>query len=214
MALSGDGSRFRCRTPWGDTDVRIGLLGRHNVSNALAAIAAAGVFGVDVRAAAATLGRMACVPGRLEEIPTRRGFQVFVDYAHTDDALRHVLSTLRELARGRVIVVFGCGGDRDTRKRPLMGAVAAELADLAILTSDNPRSEDPATIIAAIERGFGDRSRYEIVENRAEAISRALRLARSGDIVLVAGKGHENFQELANKVVPFDDRAKIRECLG
>jgi UDP-N-acetylmuramoyl-L-alanyl-D-glutamate--2,6-diaminopimelate ligase len=214
ISLAADGSRFTARTPWGDAHVRLRLLGRYNISNALAAVAACGVLGVDPGRVAASLGGMACVPGRLEEVPTGLGYQVFVDYAHTDDALGHVLATLRELTPARLLVVFGCGGNRDAAKRPLMGEVAARLADYSVVTSDNPRKEDPAAIISQVCGGFPAGGRYEACEDRRAAILKVLAMARKGDVVLVAGKGHETFQEFAGKTVTFDDRQVVRECLA
>ena len=139
---------------------------------------------------------------------------VFVDYAHTDDALSNVLQTLREITRGQVIVVFGCGGDRDPGKRPVMGQAAARGADRLVITSDNPRSEDPDTIIADIVKGLPADADFRICQDRREAIALALRLASPEDSVLIAGKGHETYQELAHTVVPFDDRATVRTLLG
>ncbi len=144
------------------------------------------------------------MPGRLERVPVKRSFQVFVDYAHTDDALRNVLRTLRNLKPERLITVFGCGGDRDRAKRPLMAAAAEEFSDWTILTSDNPRTEDPERILADVAKGFRAQ-RHEQVLDRAEAIQKAITLAGPGDIVLIAGKGHETYQEFADRKVPFDD---------
>ena len=213
LVLRGDGSTFRAVTPWGEAPVTLRLRGRYNVINALAALAACGALGVGLDRMAEALAGMIAVPGRLEEIPARRGFQVFVDYAHTADALEKVLTTLREITRGRLIVVFGCGGNRDAGKREPMGRVVASLADYAIITSDNPRREPPLAIMEQIRRGFGSAAACELIEDRAAAIRRALQLAVSGDVVLVAGKGHETFQELATTMVPFDDRAAVRKEL-
>lgn len=207
------GSEFRVMSPWGESCVRLHLMGRFNVMNALGVYATARALGIDESRVVEALGARRSVPGRLEEVPTRRGWRVFVDYAHTDDALRNVLETLRELGPARLLVVFGCGGDRDKDKRPLMGAVASRLADHAILTSDNPRRETPRAIIARIEEGFGGRRNYDVVEDRTQAIETALRMARDGDIVLIAGKGHETTQEFANTIVPFDDRQVARGIL-
>jgi UDP-N-acetylmuramoyl-L-alanyl-D-glutamate--2,6-diaminopimelate ligase len=135
---------------------------------------------------------------------------VYVDYAHTDDALRNVLAALREVTAGRLIAVFGCGGDRDRTKRPLMGRAAAELADHVVVTSDNPRSEDPLAIIREIVAGLPADASWEAVPDRRLAIRAALRASRAGDVVVIAGKGHENYQEFANRVVPFDDREQVR----
>lgn len=208
------GSRFAAATPWGRVEVRLPLLGRFNVANALGALAACGARGVPPAVAAEALSRFHAAPGRLERIPNRRGFDVYVDYAHTDDALANVLTTLRETARRRLIVVFGCGGDRDRSKRPLMGEVAGRLADYVILTHDNPRTEDPMAILREIESGLPPGARHETVPDRETAIGRALEVARPGDVVLIAGKGHENYQEFARSVVPFDDREVARRLLG
>jgi UDP-N-acetylmuramoyl-L-alanyl-D-glutamate--2,6-diaminopimelate ligase len=159
-----------------------------------------------------SLGKTSQVPGRLEAVPAKRQFQVFVDYAHTPDALLNVLKTLRELDPERLIVVFGCGGDRDKQKRPLMAEAVDRHADFAIITSDNPRKEDPDAIIAEVEKGFRS-DHYEKVTDRAEAIRRAVAMAKPRDIVLVAGKGHENYQEFADHTVPFDDIQAARRAL-
>ncbi len=192
--------------------VRIPLIGRFNVANSMAALAAASSIGVSLREAILSLGRSPQVPGRLEAVPAKRKFQVFVDYAHTDDALLNVLKTLRELSPKRLIVVFGCGGDRDKQKRPLMGRVADQNADYSIITSDNPRKEDPDAIIADAENGFRS-DRYEKVPDRSRAIARAIELAQPRDIVLIAGKGHETYQEFADHTVPFDDIQVARQAL-
>ena len=192
--------------------VRVPLIGRFNVLNSVAALAAANALGVDLREAVLSLGKSSQVPGRLELVPAKRQFQVFVDYAHTPDALRNVLKTLRELGPNRLIVVFGCGGDRDRKKRPLMGEIANRHADYAILTSDNPRKEDPNSIITEIEKGFRS-THYEKLVDRAEAIGRAIALVQPRDIVLIAGKGHENYQEFADHTVPFDDIQVARRAI-
>ncbi len=192
--------------------VRVPLIGRFNVLNSVAALAAANALGVDLREAVLSLGKSSQVPGRLELVPAKRQFQVFVDYAHTPDALRNVLKTLRELGPNRLIVVFGCGGDRDRKKRPLMGEIADRHADYAILTSDNPRKEDPNSIITEIEKGFRS-THYEKLVDRAEAIGRAIALVQPRDIVLIAGKGHENYQEFADHTVPFDDIQVARRAI-
>jgi UDP-N-acetylmuramoyl-L-alanyl-D-glutamate--2,6-diaminopimelate ligase len=192
--------------------VRIPLIGRFNVANSLAALAAANALGMSVREAVLNLAKSPQVPGRLEMVPAKRQFQVFVDYAHTPDALLNVLKTLRELEPGRLIVVFGCGGDRDREKRPLMAQVVDLSADYAIVTSDNPRREDPAAIISQIEKGFRS-NRYEKIVDRAQAIGRAIEMARPRDVILIAGKGHETYQELADRTVPFDDTQVARRAL-
>jgi len=192
--------------------VRVPLIGRFNVANSLGALAAANALGLSLREAILSLGKSPQVPGRLEAVPAKRQFQVFVDYAHTPDALLNVLKTLRELEPARLIVVFGCGGDRDRQKRPLMAEAVDRNADLAIITSDNPRKEDPNAIIAEVEKGFRS-DHYKKIPDRAEAIKRAIELAQPRDIVLIAGKGHENYQEFADHTVPFDDMQVARRAL-
>jgi UDP-N-acetylmuramoyl-L-alanyl-D-glutamate--2,6-diaminopimelate ligase len=192
--------------------VRVPLIGRFNVANSMAALAAVSSMGISLRDAVLSLGRSPQVPGRLEAVPAKRQFQIFVDYAHTPDALLNVLKTARELSPRKLIVVFGCGGDRDKQKRPLMGRVADENADFSIITSDNPRKEDPDAIIAEAEKGFRS-DRYEKIADRAKAIARAIELAQPRDIVLIAGKGHEAYQEFADHTVPFDDIQVARWAL-
>ena len=192
--------------------VRLPLIGRFNVANSMAALAAANALGLKLREAVLSLGKSPQVPGRLEMVPAKRQFQVFVDYAHTPDALLNVLKTLRELGPRRLVVVFGCGGDRDRQKRPLMGKVVDRHADHAIITSDNPRKEDPAAIITEVEKGFRS-NHYEKIVDRTKAIARAIELAQSRDIVLIAGKGHETYQEFADHTVPFDDIQVARRAI-
>ena len=197
FALEARGKSYLVRTP---------LIGLFNVYNVLAALAASMTCGVELRRAIDAIADAPQVPGRLERVPSRRNFQIFVDYAHTDDALRNVLQTLREANPARLITVFGCGGDRDRSKRPLMAYAGESLADLAILTSDNPRSENPEDILKEMEKGLSHRNHEKIVD-REQAIRRAIDLAGPGDIVLIAGKGHEKTQEFADRKVPFDDVA-------
>src|SRR5437660_5212013 len=192
--------------------IRVPLIGRFNVANSLAALAAANALGVGLREAVISLAKSPQVPGRLEMVPAKRQFQVFVDYAHTPDALLNVLKTLRELGPRRLIVVFGCGGNRDREKRPLMGQVVDQNADYAVITSDNPRKEDPDKIIAEIEKGFRG-NHFEKITDRASAISRAIEIAQPRDIVLIAGKGHENYQEFSDHTVPFEDIQVARRAL-
>lgn len=185
--------------------VRLRLAGEHNLSNALAAFAAGRALGWEPAEIVAGLESLARVPGRLEPVPNDAGRQVFVDYAHTPDALVRVLKTARRMGTGRVICVFGCGGDRDRAKRPLMGQAAAELADLVVVTSDNPRTEDPQAIINDIVKGMGTGER--IVEpDRREAIRRAIASAGQTDVVVICGKGHEDYQIIGDKRLRFDDR--------
>ncbi len=209
IQMTAEGSQFRLVTPWGEREARIRLPGAFNIHNALAAAAACGVLGVSVETIVQALGSLNAVPGRLEPVPAPLTFKVFVDYAHTPDALDKVLETLRPITRGRLIVVFGCGGNRDRGKRPLMGAVAARAADHVILTSDNPRGEDPEAILREIEAGIPAGASFEKEVHRERAIFNALRRAAPGDVVLVAGKGHETYQEFADTVVPFDDREVV-----
>jgi UDP-N-acetylmuramoyl-L-alanyl-D-glutamate--2,6-diaminopimelate ligase len=206
------GSRFRVRSPVGELDVRSPLPGRFNVSNVLGALAAAVALGVDPDVAVAALADAGRVPGRFEPVDEGQEFAVLVDYAHTPDSLENVLGAARELTDRRVVCVFGCGGDRDQGKRPIMGAIARRLADAVVVTSDNPRSEDPEAIIAQVLAGAGDG--VEAIVDRREAIERAIALAGPGDVVVIAGKGHEQGQELAGgRTVPFDDVTVAREAL-
>jgi murE/murF fusion protein len=213
VRVSADGTYFVVRTPRGSRPIHLPLVGHYNVSNALAAIGAGLALELDLGLIEHALANMHPVRGRLESVPVRSGFHVFVDYAHTEDALRNVLKTVHDLTKGRLITVFGCGGDRDKGKRAPMGRAAAELADFAILTSDNPRTEDPREILRQVEAGFPAKAkdRYLVIEDRREAIERALDMAQPGDTVLIAGKGHETYQEFANTVVPFNDRQVVEE---
>jgi UDP-N-acetylmuramoyl-L-alanyl-D-glutamate--2,6-diaminopimelate ligase len=218
QSVGWDGIRLDLRTPWGDLSVASPLVGEHNVSNILGCVTAARQLGVPAEAAAAGVRGLARVPGRFEKVEAGQPFGVVVDYAHTPDALERVLRTARAGAAGRVLVVFGCGGDRDAGKRPLMGEAAARLADLAILTSDNPRGEDPERIIDAIEAGARKACRppraYARMGDRRAAIGEALRRAAPGDLVLIAGKGHEATQVIGNTVLPFDDVQVARDLLA
>lgn len=211
-----EGSTFTAHGPAGAVAVATHLPGRYNVANALLALAMAVAAGVDAAVAARGIAALAGVPGRMERVEAGQPFTVLVDYAHTPDSVENVLRAARELAAGRVIVVLGCGGDRDAAKRPLMGRAAASLADLAVLTSDNPRSEDPAAILAAMAAGTAGSppGRVRVVVDRREAIAEAIGSARPGDVVVIAGKGHELGQELADRTVPFDDRAVAREAIA
>jgi UDP-N-acetylmuramoyl-L-alanyl-D-glutamate--2,6-diaminopimelate ligase len=194
--------------------VSTGLIGMHNVSNALAAIAAAMALGIPVQAIIDGMAGSGSVPGRLEPVEAGQPFSVFVDFAHTEDALNNVLGLLRAVAERRIVTVFGCGGDRDRKKRPLMGRSACSLSDRVIITSDNPRSEDPEDIIGDIEAGIeGVYSNYDVVVDRRLAIARAIDIASEGDIVLLAGKGHETCQIIKDVAQPFDDRLVARGLL-
>jgi UDP-N-acetylmuramyl-tripeptide synthetase len=171
-------------------------------------------MGYDLEHIKAGIENLACVPGRLEPVEAGQDYAVLVDYAHTDDALRNVLNCLRPLVRGRLFVVFGCGGDRDRGKRPKMGRVASEMADKVFLTSDNPRSESPTSILSEIASGVRQGADYTIEPDRRGAIKLALQCATKDDVVLIAGKGHETYQIFRDKTVGFDDRAVAREILG
>ncbi|MFA5362212.1 MAG: UDP-N-acetylmuramoyl-L-alanyl-D-glutamate--2,6-diaminopimelate ligase [Candidatus Omnitrophota bacterium] len=199
----------------GGTEIvlKTALIGKYNVYNILAAAAWAQDAGFKPEEIRSVIGNFTCVPGRLEKINSRRGFGVYVDYAHTEDALKNVITSLRQISRKRIIVVFGCGGDRDRSKRSLMGHTVSTLADYAIITNDNPRSEEPLDIIKDIMKGIKGKN-YQVITERSEAISKALSLARKGDIVLIAGKGHETSQIIQDKVVHYDDREVVRKCLS
>jgi UDP-N-acetylmuramoyl-L-alanyl-D-glutamate--2,6-diaminopimelate ligase len=214
VELSASGTLARIVTPAGRGELRLPLVGRHNLSNALCAVGIALGLGRSLEPTLAGLAAVPPVPGRLEPVPNERGIAVFVDYAHTPDALEHVLACLRELAPRELITVFGCGGDRDQGKRGPMGRAAWEGSDLSVVTSDNPRSEDPETIIAQILEGIpAGAPKLEVEVDRAAAIRLALGRAREGDIVLIAGKGHETYQELAGGTIDFDDRLVARAVL-
>ena len=206
LELGPRGARFRA----GGIELETRLRGRFNVENVLGAVAAARLLEIDDDAIAYGVRELRGVPGRFEAVDEGQPFAVLVDYAHTPDSLENVLRTARDLAQNRVICVFGCGGDRDRGKRPLMGRIASELADVAIVTSDNPRSEEPEAIIAEILAGAGD---AEVEPGRREAIARAIGEAAEGDVVVIAGKGHEQGQQFADRTIPFDDREVAREAL-
>ena len=209
VTLDASGSRFELVTPTGDASVRLPLLGRFNVSNALGVAACAWGLGVDLETIADRLSQAPQVPGRMERIATQP-CAVLRDYAHTPDALERALETLRPLTPGCLIVVFGAGGDRDRGKRAPMGEAAARLADIAIATSDNPRTENPESILDEVEAGMRAKPHHREVDRR-EAIALALKLARPGDTILLAGKGHETYQVIGTEKQPFDERRVVRE---
>jgi UDP-N-acetylmuramoyl-L-alanyl-D-glutamate--2,6-diaminopimelate ligase len=220
LSYSLSGLHFEVRTPQGPVKVQSRLVGRPNVYNILAAVGTTAALGVPVEAIERGLAALPGVPGRFELASAPADdITVVVDYAHTDDALRNLLETARSMATHRVITVFGAGGDRDRTKRPLMGMVAARLSDVVVLTSDNPRSEDPSRIIDEVKRGADAETRQRnaellTVEDRREAIARAVQLAAPGDVVLIAGKGHEKYQDIGGRTQPFDDVAVAREALA
>jgi UDP-N-acetylmuramoyl-L-alanyl-D-glutamate--2,6-diaminopimelate ligase len=214
LAHTHDGLEGTILTPEGKVQLRSSLVGRANLANILAATAASVAYGVPLEAVEQGLRNLEAVPGRFERINEGQPFLVIVDYAHTDDALRNVLSTARELTRNRLIVVFGCGGERDRVKRPMMGEAASSLSDLAVLTSDNPRGEDPLLIMSDALVGLQKTGKPYLAEvDRKDAIRKALNEAREGDVVVLAGKGHETYQVLKDRTVPFDDREVAREIL-
>ncbi|MEW5761637.1 MAG: UDP-N-acetylmuramoyl-L-alanyl-D-glutamate--2,6-diaminopimelate ligase [Bacillota bacterium] len=215
VSVRADGVAFGVESAWGNFPVRLRLTGMFNVYNALAAVACSLAQGFSPEEVAAGLAGLQGVPGRFERIDRGQDFTVIVDYAHTPDGLINVLQAARAIAAARLIVVFGCGGDRDRKKRPLMGEAAVRYADLAIITSDNPRTEDPLAIIDDIEAGARGvpGGRYLVEPDRRRAIRAALQIARCGDVVLVAGKGHEDYQIIGEKRLPFDDRLVVAELL-
>ncbi len=221
LSFSLEGLSFEVRTPRGTLNVRSTLVGRPNVYNILAAVSTAVALDLPLAAIEQGIASLPGVPGRFEVVSTSADeVTVIVDYAHTDDALRNLLETARPLAKGRLITVFGCGGDRDRTKRPLMGAVAGRLSDLIVITSDNPRGEDPVRIIDEVLRGITHDTRRDSSQriltmvDRGAAIQKAIDLARPGDLVLIAGKGHEKYQVIGARTLPFDDVAVARESLG
>jgi UDP-N-acetylmuramoyl-L-alanyl-D-glutamate--2,6-diaminopimelate ligase len=214
IELSSSGSTFRVQGPGVDAPAGCPIPGGFNVANALAAIAAAAGAGYDAGEVARAIAAGPGVPGRLEAIDEGQDFVVVVDYAHKPDAVAAALATLRPLTKGRLIVVLGAGGDRDPGKRPEMGRLAAQGADVLVVTDDNPRSEDPGAIRASVLAGTkGGRAEVVEIGDRREAIAEAVRRARAGDVVLIAGKGHESGQEVAGVMHPFDDRVVAREEL-
>jgi UDP-N-acetylmuramoyl-L-alanyl-D-glutamate--2,6-diaminopimelate ligase len=216
LQLGREGLRFTLRSPAGEIEINSPLLGRVNVQNILAASAAAHARGCSLQEVAEGVARLTRVPGRFERVDCGQPFTVVVDYAHTDDALRNLLRLAREFvgAKGRVITLFGCGGDRDRTKRPRMGRAAGEASDFVVLTSDNPRSENPLAIINDARAGLdATKAKFTVEPDRRNAIALAISEARAGDIVLLAGKGHEKVQVLATGSVPFDDVVVAHETL-
>lgn len=202
--INGSDVRFELKVP-----------GRFSVYNALAAIGAMLSMGIDIENIKEGINNIKGVPGRIQNIPNAKGFNVIVDYAHTPDGLENIINAVREFTKGRIITVFGCGGDRDKTKRPIMGKIVAELSDIAVVTSDNPRSEEPNSILKEIEVGVKPiTDKYEMIVDRKEAIKRAIEIAEKGDSVIIAGKGHENYQILGDKTIHFDDAEVAKEILG
>jgi UDP-N-acetylmuramoyl-L-alanyl-D-glutamate--2,6-diaminopimelate ligase len=220
LSFSLEGLQFEARLPQGVVRVRSRLVGRPNVYNILAAAGVTAAMGIPLDAIEKGIARLTGVPGRFEVVSRPKDdITVVVDYAHTDDALRNLLETARPIATRRLITVFGAGGDRDRTKRPLMGMVAARLSDVVVITSDNPRGEDPAQIIEEVMRGAEPEARQRnaralTVVDRGDAIRRAVADAAPGDVVLIAGKGHEKYQVIGGTTFPFDDVAVARDALG
>ena len=214
VELSLEGMRFVLNTPDGDHALHSHLVGSPHVYNILAAASTGLVLGYGINVIARAIETCTGAPGRFEHVPHQGNFAVVVDYAHTDDALRNVLRTARDVTRGRVITVFGCGGDRDRTKRAPMGEAAASLSDVVILTSDNPRTEDPEAILADVEAGLRAAAKpYLKIADRREAIHRAIAEARTGDVVLIAGKGHEDYQIIGTEIIHFNDKEVALEAL-
>ncbi|NOX36330.1 MAG: UDP-N-acetylmuramoyl-L-alanyl-D-glutamate--2,6-diaminopimelate ligase [Calditrichaeota bacterium] len=210
----GEGLYLTINVPSGDISLSTALIGKYNVYNVLAAVTTAVALGIPEEHIVEGVQRLQQVPGRAQKWVAPQGFKVYVDYAHAPDALRRVLEALLEFQPRRLIVVFGCGGDRDRAKRPMMGKIAEDYADIIYLTSDNPRSEDPEAIIQEILQGIYDRSRVRVEPDREAAIRQALKEARKGDIVLIAGKGHETYQIYGDRYIHFDDREMVEKYLS
>jgi len=207
-----EGTQFSLTGPSLELRLHTRLLGSHNLYNILAFAAWSIKEGFTSADLSRVIEKFDSIPGRLEKIGNTRGLHIFVDYAHTEDALKNVITSLKGMAPGKIFVVFGCGGQRDKNKRPKMGRVVTQLADFAVITSDNPRAEDPDSIIKDILGGVRKKN-YLVVAKRDEAIKKSLSLASPGDIILVAGKGHEGYQVFKDRKISFDDRGVIRECL-
>jgi UDP-N-acetylmuramyl-tripeptide synthetase len=208
------GTDLDCETPAGRIRFRLHLVGRPNVYNVMAATGASLCLGLDPETIRAGIENLRGVPGRMELVDARQDFSVIVDYAHSPDSLQNLLETVRQLPHEKIIVVFGCGGDRDRTKRPVMGEIAAKMGDFVFATSDNPRTEDPLDILKEIEPGLQrGAAPYTIVPDRREAIAVALSMAKRGDAVVIAGKGHEDYQIIGSRVIPFDDRKLARELI-
>jgi len=215
IKLDINGSRFVINTPKGMINVKTHLIGLHNIYNILAATSISFAVGIDFEVIRDAIARFGHVAGRLESIEVGQHFKVFIDYAHTHDALEKILSMLKKLCNGKIILVFGCGGNRDRTKRPKMGRIASSLADYVILTDDNPREEDPEAILSEIEKGFqrGFKS-YKKIPDRLKAIEEALTNRELSDIVLIAGKGHEDYQIIGDRKFPFNDKKVAEKILG
>ncbi|SHJ56298.1 UDP-N-acetylmuramoyl-L-alanyl-D-glutamate--2,6-diaminopimelate ligase [Tepidibacter formicigenes] len=210
-----NGVEYKLITPEYKADIYVPISGRFTVYNSLAVIGACYLMNISKEIIIEGLKNTKGVPGRFENINSSKGFNVIVDYAHTPDALENILKTAKEFVNGKIITVFGCGGDRDKTKRPLMGRISQKYSDFTIVTSDNPRTETPINIIKDILKGMDDnKQNYEIVVDRKAAINKAINIARSGDIVIIAGKGHEDYQVIGKEKIHFDDKEVVKEILG
>ena len=214
IRLTHDGMLMNIETPWGAGQLKTGLLGRFNVSNLLAVLSVLLVKGIEIKDAVNRLGKIQGVAGRMQCMQVNDKPLVVIDYAHTPDALEHVLTALKEHQHERLWCVFGCGGDRDQGKRPMMGTIVESLADKMVITTDNPRSEDPEAIVADICDGIANLSQVDVLLDRAEAIEYAINNATKNDIVLIAGKGHETYQEVNGKHYPFSDLDTVKQYMG
>jgi UDP-N-acetylmuramoyl-L-alanyl-D-glutamate--2,6-diaminopimelate ligase len=208
------GMRAEVFTPWGDGELYAPLLGEFNLSNVLAVLATLGALGIPLDTVLACLARLAAVPGRMQLFGGAQEPRIIVDYAHTPDALEKTLRAVRQHCQGKLYCVFGCGGERDRGKRPLMGAIAEEHADQVLLTNDNPRHENPQAILAEILAGMKNPERVIVEPNRSKAIQDAIQCAKAGDYILIAGKGAETYQQIGDEKLPFNDGEKILEFLG
>ena len=206
-------NRFTIRSDWGHHEIELKTPGKHNIYNALAAFAVNCCLGINPDRVAESFVKVPPVPGRMERIDRKQPFLVIVDYAHTPDALYNLLGSLKPLTKSRLITVFGCGGDRDRSKRPLMARAVSELSDISIVTADNPRTESLQRIINDILPGMNPQVRYSVISNRREAIHQAIQMAKEEDIVVIAGKGHETYQTIGRKNYPFDDRLEVSKAL-
>ena len=218
IKLTLDNAQFQVKTPKGELKIKTSLLGIHNIYNILASIGTCLSLGIDSDSIIEGISKLKFVPGRLQKILCGQNYHIFIDYAHTDDALKNILSSLRNIrdsikTESRIIIVFGCGGDRDKTKRRKMGLVASSLADFCIITNDNPRNEEPQEIANEIIKGIKNKN-FEVILDRFQAIKKALSLARDNDIVVIAGKGHENYQIFKDRTIPFDDSRVVKEILS
>jgi UDP-N-acetylmuramoyl-L-alanyl-D-glutamate--2,6-diaminopimelate ligase len=214
--LMEEGIDALIKTPKGEIEIRSPLLGRPYLYNILASIGVSMIFNVPVEKIKEGIASIRQIPGRMEKVENKHGINVIIDYAHSDDSLKNLLKTVNQIKGGKIILVFGAGGDRDRSKRPRMGEVAGRLSDFSIITSDNPRSEDPIKIIEEIEKGFKkiQKKNYTIIPDRREAICKAINMAQKGDWVLIAGKGHENYQIIKDKIIPFNDKEVASQFLN